>query len=243
VGEPDGEDSPESGSSPARDGALRAARWGAGAAVLAAVLAAVVTGVFSLWAATIGGGDPHGPAADASDPAASPGPSVSSSTTPETAHKDDAGIPVLGPVRIHPAESADLCLTDGRIRDGSYHSAIAVQRRCDDPHLPRVTLEPVAGGTYHIVWENEDGVRGCLATIRAQPESAAEGMLEPQNNCDNATQFGIERVDPHGPGYRFRAHGSENGCVDVGDGSPESAEAVMRPCSDRIGQTFTIETV
>ncbi|MFJ9033991.1 RICIN domain-containing protein [Streptomyces sp. NPDC102274] len=159
---------------------------------------------------------------------------------------DDSGdpgaqaAPAGGWVTVRPARTPDLCLTDGRDRDGAYASAVAVQLPCAQATVPRTYLEPAGEGLYRIQWHHPQEGKGCLTVMTAGP---VKDMLEPRNDCARATLFRLEptATDSAG-GFRLRpAHGSR--CVGITDNdTAEGAEAVQEPCTGAADQRFLIRT-
>ncbi|OLF14556.1 hypothetical protein BLA60_03435 [Actinophytocola xinjiangensis] len=146
-------------------------------------------------------------------------------------------------VRIRPARTPDLCLTEGFDRSLRYEDVVMVQLPCTKPDGPRTLLEPVDEDLTQIKWEHpKDKVMGCL-TIREEPP--AKDMLEPRSRCDpddDAQLFRIERFAPDSlTGYRLRrAHTDQ--CVGLRkDDTAEGAEAVQQPCDSRESQRFLVD--
>ncbi|MGN9775052.1 helix-turn-helix domain-containing protein [Micromonospora sp. H33] len=144
--------------------------------------------------------------------------------------------------RIRPARTPQLCLTEGREHTGRYHSAIAVQRPCDNAEPPRTLIEPVGDGLHRIKWDHPEHGRACLTVLDGGP---AKDMLEPWNDCipgRRSQLFRIEPVDTPAPGaYRVRA--AHTGyCLGIRDHETASdAEAVQQPCTDAGDQAFMID--
>ncbi|MDN0197314.1 helix-turn-helix domain-containing protein [Streptomyces sp. S.PNR 29] len=86
-----------------------------------------------------------------------------------------AASPADGWVTIRPARTPELCLTDGRDRDGAYGSAVAVQLSCARATVPRTYLEPAGEGLYRIQWHHPEEGKGCLTVMTGGP---VKGMLE-----------------------------------------------------------------
>ncbi len=99
---------------------------------------------------------------------------------------------------IRPAGHAGLCLTDGRDRRGAYDSAVAVHLPCAEVPVPRTYLEPAGAGLYRIQWHHPELGKGCLTVLGDGP---VKGMLEPRDDCANATLF---RPEPRPEGLRSR---------------------------------------
>ncbi|MFH8804807.1 helix-turn-helix domain-containing protein [Streptomyces sp. NPDC017936] len=151
-----------------------------------------------------------------------------------------SGKPADGWVTVRPARTPDLCLTDGRDREGAYGNAVAVQLPCARAAVPRTYLEPAGEGLYRIQWHHPSEGKGCLTVIGSGP---VKGMLEPRNDCSAATLFRVEAV-PSGDGGGFRlrtARGTT--CVGLtGDDRAEGAEAVEERCTGAADQRFLIRT-
>ncbi|MFF3737161.1 helix-turn-helix domain-containing protein [Streptomyces sp. NPDC002566] len=145
--------------------------------------------------------------------------------------------PVDGWVTIRPARTTELCLTDGRDRDGAYASAVAVQLACSRAAVPRTYLEPAGEGLYRIQWHHPQQGKGCLTVIGTGP---VRGMLEPRNDCARATLFRLERTPSGSESYRIRPSDSSR-CVGIaGDDTAEGAEATEERCTDAADQRFVI---
>ncbi|MFJ8630887.1 XRE family transcriptional regulator [Streptomyces sp. NPDC093568] len=150
---------------------------------------------------------------------------------------DQVLAPPDGWVTIRPARSPDLCLTDGRDRDGAYASAVAVQLPCAQATVPRTYLEPVGEGLFRIQWHHPQEGKGCLTLMTAGP---AQGMLEPRNNCAPATLFRLEATTAGSTeGFRLRLANSSQ-CIGISD-TGEGAEATERRCGEEAGQRFLIQ--
>lgn len=134
-----------------------------------------------------------------------------------------------GPVQIHPAGAPDLCLTEGEVPDGRYHSVVAVQKSCDEVAPQETTLVAAGGSLYRIQWFHPDHGKGCLKAWHSGP---AAGLLEPLDDCAAATRLHIEQATGHGSDtYVFRAEGGR-GCLTIRSGSTaEGTEAVLTPCT------------
>ncbi|MFF6886069.1 XRE family transcriptional regulator [Streptomyces sp. NPDC012421] len=146
--------------------------------------------------------------------------------------------PADGWVTIRPARTPDLCLTDGRVRDRTYPSAVAVQLPCDLVTVPRTFLEPAGERLYRIQWHHPQEGKGCLTVMGAGP---AKGLLEPRQDCARATLFRLESTGGDGSaGFRLRpADGSR--CIGiVGDDTADGAEAAEERCADGADQRFLV---
>ncbi|MFF3754832.1 RICIN domain-containing protein [Streptomyces sp. NPDC002018] len=147
-------------------------------------------------------------------------------------------VPADGWVTIRPARTPDLCLTDGRDRDGAYASAVAVQRPCAQATVPRTYLEPVGEGRYRVQWHHPQLGKGCLTVMSTGP---VKGTLEPRDDCTQATLFRLEpsAVDSTG-GFRLRPADSSR-CVGIADDdTTEGAEATEERCTGAADQRFLI---
>ncbi|MFJ4585164.1 RICIN domain-containing protein [Streptomyces echinatus] len=143
--------------------------------------------------------------------------------------------PVDGWVTIRPARTPDLCLTDGRDRKGAYASAIAVQLPCAQATVPRTYLEPAGEGLYRIQWHHPREGKGCLTVMSAGP---VRGMLEPRNNCAQATLFHAEATPNGSKGFRLRPANSSM-CIGIADNSTtEGAEVTEERCTGAADQQF-----
>ncbi|MET9557294.1 XRE family transcriptional regulator [Streptomyces sp. NPDC006645] len=146
--------------------------------------------------------------------------------------------PAEGWSQIRPAATPDLCLTEGRARNGRYDSAVAVQHPCADAAPPRVYLEGVGDGLYRVQWHHPEFGKGCLTALTSGP---VQGMFEPRDNCDEATRFHVEPADaPLADGYRLRLADSEL-CVGIVDGETgPGAEAIQQECGEQADQQFLV---
>lgn len=148
--------------------------------------------------------------------------------------------PADGWVTVRPLRTPDLCLTDGRDRRGAYPHAVAVQRPCAQATVPRTYLEPAGEGLYRLQWHHPQEGKGCLTVMSSGP---AKGMLEPRNDCAQATLFHVEAASADDAGgFLLRpAHGSR--CIGIaGDDRTEGAEAVEERCTRAADQRFLIRT-
>lgn len=146
--------------------------------------------------------------------------------------------PADGWVTIRPARTSDLCLTDGRDRDGVYGSAVAVQLPCAQATVPRTFLEPAGEGLYRIQWHHPQLGKGCLTVMST---GKVKGMLEPRDDCDQATLFHFEPIDADSTGgFRLRPATSSR-CVGIaGNDTAEGAEAVEERCTGAADQRFLV---
>ncbi|WP_431976444.1 hypothetical protein [Micromonospora haikouensis] len=158
--------------------------------------------------------------------------------------KSPLELPASGSVvRIHPARTPALCVTEGRERTGRYDSAVAVQRSCEDAEPPRTLLVPVDGDRFQIKWSHPQHGAGCLTVLTSGP---ATGMLEPWNDCAAGGPAQVFRVEPVAApleGYRLRPVHSEL-CLGIrGDETVSGAELVQEPCTGEGDQTFRVDVV
>jgi hypothetical protein len=146
--------------------------------------------------------------------------------------------PADGWVTIRPARTPDLCLTDGRDRDGAYDSAVAVQLPCAQATVPRTYLEPAGAGLYRVQWHHPQMGKGCLTVMG---DDQIKGMLEPRKDCTQGTLFRLEPTAADSARtFRLRpAH--TNQCIGiVDDDTAEGAEAIEERCTGKADQRFLI---
>jgi hypothetical protein len=147
---------------------------------------------------------------------------------------------VDGWVTIRPARTPDLCLTDGRDRDRAYPNAVAVQLPCAQAPVPRTYLEPAGEGLYRIQWHHPQEGKGCLTVMNTGP---VKGMLEPRNDCGQATLFRLEATasDP-AKGSPLRP-ANRSACIGIADNDTTAgAEATEERCTGAADQRFLIRT-
>jgi hypothetical protein len=144
-------------------------------------------------------------------------------------------------VRIHPADSPDLCITEGRDRTGAYDSAVAAQMPCAEVLLPHVYMEPVANNVVQLQWQHPEHNIGCLTVLLDGP---ARDLLEPRDKCDDndpAQRFQVERTTNNN--FRFRAT-ITNLCLGLRTPATEQgAEITQTRCTNKKDQEFEIELV
>ncbi|WP_447034809.1 helix-turn-helix domain-containing protein [Streptomyces sp. DSM 118878] len=145
-------------------------------------------------------------------------------------------------VRIHPARTPELCLTEGVDRTGRYESAVAAQHPCTKPAVPQVFLEPLARDVVQIQWHHPKYGIGCLTVL---PDGPGRDLLEPRDDCaeDNRDQqFRIERFGPaDGAHFRIRPAGTGQ-CLGLRhQDTRDGAEIVQGRCSGAADQDFRIE--
>lgn len=145
--------------------------------------------------------------------------------------------PPGGWTRLHPVTAPSLCLADGLVKDGRYDSLVAVQRPCAAIAPMRTFLEPMGGDRYRIQWHHPEYGTGCLTVLT---DGRPAGLLEPRDDCAQATLFHLEPAGSPGAGtYRLRVDG--HGCVGIRNADPATGtEALMGRCGQP-GQEFTVE--
>lgn len=143
-------------------------------------------------------------------------------------------LPAAGPTRIHPVSAPGLCLTEGRERK-TGRAEIAAQMPCADVPLPRVSLDAVGNGVYHIQWDHpgEGKGLGCLAVDNNAMESGA--LLAPRD-CTNADSMKF-RLEPSHGGFRLRPVHSGL-CIGILPPRTEGAEAIQNTCTGEANQAF-----
>ncbi|TQK45352.1 hypothetical protein FBY35_6913 [Streptomyces sp. SLBN-118] len=164
-----------------------------------------------------------------------PGPTSRPTKTPSKAPTTPApaDLPQAGYVSMHPASSSSLCITEGRERNGNTDREIAVQRPCAGAPQPRVYLESLGNGIYHIQWHNSDSRRGCLGVDEAPVEGSE--LLSP-GDCTDA--LGLRyRLEPSGSGYRLRPMDSGM-CIGILPPRTDGAEAIQAECTGATDQVF-----
>ncbi|MFI2437040.1 hypothetical protein [Streptomyces sp. NPDC018693] len=150
--------------------------------------------------------------------------------TPSPAAPD---MPAAGWVRMHPASSASLCITEGRERNGRTDREIAVQRPCAEAPQPRVYLESLDNQIYRIKWHHPEHGWGCLGV----DESLIEGsQLMSPGDCTDAPGLRY-RLEPSGSGYRLRPLDSGL-CIGILPPRTDGAEAVQAECTGANDQVF-----
>jgi hypothetical protein len=148
-----------------------------------------------------------------------------------------ARTPSDGWVTIRPVRSPELCLTDGRDRGGVYDSAVAAQLPCAQAAVPRTYLEPAGEDLYRIQWHHPQEGKGCLTVMSSGP---VKGMIEPRNDCGQATLFRVEATAADSEGFRLRPVTSSM-CIGIsGNGATVGAEATEERCTDATDQRFLI---
>ncbi|WP_030407036.1 helix-turn-helix domain-containing protein [Streptomyces albus] len=159
----------------------------------------------------------------------------SGQTTTRTA-REKGEIP-RGAIRLHPLSADRLCLTDGHVRDGRYHSQVAVQRPCDEapPQKTELRREPGSDG-YRIQWHHPEFGTGCLKVLDSGP---GKGLLEPWDACDRAELFQVVPAPGRGV-VTLRTEGGR--CVGMAEPvTAERTEAVAQRCTTGRHQLFRVE--
>ncbi|MFE9663945.1 RICIN domain-containing protein [Streptomyces sp. NPDC005955] len=149
-----------------------------------------------------------------------------------------------GWVRIRPARSPDLCVTEGRDHERRYHSAVAVQRPCTEAEPPQTYVERVTGDRHYIQWHHPVLGKGCLTVLTAE-KHVVRGMLEPWPSCQEdrtSQQFRFEPASTSGTdGHRVRVVSTDR-CLGIRAGRTVSgAEVVQETCTGEASQLFRIE--
>jgi hypothetical protein len=143
-------------------------------------------------------------------------------------------------VRIHPAGSPDLCLTQGNDRTGRYDSFVVAKMSCEKVPLPHVYMKPVADNVVQLQWQHPEFNIGCLTVVL---DGAARDLLEPRDKCDDndpAQRFRVERSGGH-----FRLHSAiMDSCLGLRAPAAEvGAEVMQGRCTGKEDQEFEIELV
>ncbi|GAA0739699.1 XRE family transcriptional regulator [Dactylosporangium roseum] len=146
---------------------------------------------------------------------------------------------VMKPVHI---TDQDLCLGEGRERNGHTDRPIVVQRPCDAVS-PDTYLKAVGSGVYEIQWHNPVQGTACLTVDDAIISGGA--LLAPADCAGAAHQrFLLEAMSaPAHGGFRLRPVHSGL-CIGILGGPAEmnsGAEAVQMPCTGAADQEFLIE--
>jgi hypothetical protein len=187
--------------------------------VVAAVAAVTVAAALGSW--MVVRGEEH--------PAAT---SATSSPTPATP-------PLAGPVRIHPARTPDLCVTEGVDRGGRYTNAVAAQRPCAEAEPPVTRLEPAGDDLYFIQWVHPQEGVGCLTVLVYGP---GRGLVEPQDDCTPGSRYQLFYLDPSGPGQYVIRGWQTDLCLGIrGEERGSGAEIVHEECTGGADQEYVIE--
>jgi hypothetical protein len=196
-----------------------ARRWLGRTRVVVAAAAVVAVAAVGSWM-LVRGEEP---------PAAAP---TTSSPAPPTP-------PLAGTVRIHPARTPDLCVTEGVDRGGRYTSAVAAQLPCAEAEPPVTRLEPAGDDRYFIQWVHPQHGVGCLTALISGP---GRGLVEPWSECNLTSPHQVFQLDPSGPG-RYVIRGWRTGlCLGIrGEERVSGAEIVHEECSGGADQEYVIE--
>ncbi|WP_328756149.1 RICIN domain-containing protein [Streptomyces sp. NBC_00271] len=145
-------------------------------------------------------------------------------------------MPKAGWVRMHPASSSSLCITEGRERNGRTDREIAVQRPCAEAPLPRVYLESIGNQVYRIQWHHPDPAKGkgCLGVDESLTAEGSQ-LLSP-GDCTDALALRY-RLEPSGSGYRLRPMDSGM-CIGILPPRSDGAEAIQAQCTGADDQSF-----
>lgn len=165
-------------------------------------------------------------------------PTKAPTAQPTPAAPAPAGMPKAGWVRMHPASSSSLCITEGRERNGRTDREIAVQRPCTEAPQPRVYLESLGNQTYRIQWHHPEIGKGCLGVDEAPVEGSE--LMSPRA-CTNA--LGMQyRLEPSGSGHRLRPMDSGM-CIGILSPRTDGAEAIQAECTGAGDQVFHFSAV
>lgn len=165
-------------------------------------------------------------------------PGAPATSGPPAAPAAASRTPADGWVTIRPARTPSLCLTDGRDRDGTYASAVAVQLPCTQATVPRTYLEPVGEGLYRIQWHHPQEGRGCLTVMSTGP---VKGMLEPRNDCAPATLFRVQPAAADSTGEFWLRPANSSRCIGIVDNdTAKGAEATEERCTGAADQRFLV---
>lgn len=189
-----------------------------------------------LQSTAAGGDDPHGV------------PDGATENSPHAGNATGAVLSVLaargGRVRIRPARTPALCITEGREHTGRYTSAVAVQRPCAEAEPPATYVRPIPGKLFQIQWRHPQMGDGCLMVKTGGP---AKDMLEPLDDCDPEREnqrFHIEPATSPLPGsYRLRPSHTRWCLGLLGDSRAPDAEVVQESCLGQADQEYFIDLV
>lgn len=156
--------------------------------------------------------------------------------------RDDGGrsaadVPA-GAVTVRPVEGPDLCLSDGKDREGRYDSLVAVFRACATASPPVTELRATDDGRYRVHWYHPEHGPGCLVVRREGPP---KGFLEPFDDCRQGSPLRVERVPDTTSTYVLKV--TDEQCVTAGARKEQpvaGVEAVVGPCDGSTGQRFVI---
>ena len=141
-------------------------------------------------------------------------------------------------VPLHVADR-DLCLGEGRERNGRTDRPLAVQRPCQD--LVPDTYLRAAGGAYEIQWHHPKEGVGCLTVDEAL---RGPGALVAPENCTGARHQRFVLV-PAGAGFALRPLHSGL-CLGALYGEPDvvpGAELAQQSCTGQRDQVFLFRPV
>ncbi|WP_030505501.1 XRE family transcriptional regulator [Microbispora rosea] len=209
---------------------------GAGVAVLLLATGAVLAQLRISWA----GGDarPSAPsaAATAGDDRTPPAASLAAPSAGSRRPLRD------GWYHIVPSHVAgrDLCVGEGRERNGRTDRPLAVQRPCRDL-VPDTYVRAAGGGAYEIQWHHPKEGVGCLTVDEALSEP---GVLVAPENCTGAAHQRF-LLNPAGAGFALRPLHSGL-CLGALYGEPDvvpGAELAQESCTGRSDQVFLFRPV
>ncbi|WP_433119251.1 helix-turn-helix domain-containing protein [Micromonospora sp. CA-246542] len=195
--------------------------------VIAALAAVIGSGTALAWKGTLGSDGSNGSGGRAVE--------SSGASTPATAALPD-GWYLIQPAHVR---DRDLCLGEGRERNGRTDRPLAVQRACDRIS-PDTFLKAVGVGVYEIEWHHPKEGAGCLTVDEAL---TGDGALLAPDNCTGAAhqRYLLEATNVPVPGgYRLRpihsglCVGALGGPADVNPG----AEAMQANCTGALDQEF-----
>ncbi|MGZ3145237.1 RICIN domain-containing protein [Lentzea chajnantorensis] len=132
----------------------------------------------------------------------------------------------------------DLCVGEGRERNGRTDRELAVLRPCEGV-VPETSLTEVAPDTFQIEWFHPRHGVGCLGVDDAKLE--AEALVSPHNCTGAAHQRFLFEADDDG-GYRLRPVHSGL-CIGVLGGPSDlvaGSELAQQHCSGEEDQRFTL---
>ncbi|AXE28238.1 hypothetical protein C0216_32685 (plasmid) [Streptomyces globosus] len=218
-----------------RTGRRRTLRMTAAGAGIAAALLALIAAWPSGKTDDKPTAAPPSPGNSGSRPPAGAAPQPGSTPRADSASATPAstGMPESGWVRMHPANSSSLCITEGRERNGRTHREIAVQRPCTEALQPRVYLESLGDQTYRIQWHHPRIGKGCLGVDEALVEGA---QLMSPGDCTDAPGLKY-RLEPSAGGYRLRPLDSDQ-CIGILPPRTGGAEAIQAECTGTEDQAF-----
>jgi len=134
----------------------------------------------------------------------------------------------------------DLCIGEGRERNGRTDRPLAVQRPCRDL-VPDTYLRAVGDGAYEIQWHHPKEGVGCLTVDEALRDP--DVLLAPEN-CTGAPHQRFV-LEPAGAGFALRPLHSGL-CLGALYGEPDvvpGAELAQESCTGRRDQVFLFRPV